>query len=82
MDRRPRPSLPPAPPNRLVKMSTVFGDAPWDAKQNILNPFKRGKIYEGKISQMNIPANAIQNSLNLFLLLPDVSKCRADQNAD
>lgn len=81
-DRKPRPSLPSAPPNRLVKMSTVFWGALWDAKQKILNPFRKGKIYEGTISHMNIPVNASQNSFNRLLLLPIASKCRAGQIAD
>ena len=46
----PSPSLPLAPPNKFVKISTVLGDACWDAKQKMLIPFNNGNMYAGKIS--------------------------------
>ena len=50
MLNKPRPSLPSVPPNRLVNMSTVLGDAFWLARQKKLIPFSNGKMYAGIIS--------------------------------
>ena len=50
MLKKPKPSLPSAPPNRLVNMSMILGDALWLARQKILIPFNKGKMYAGIIS--------------------------------
>lgn len=60
----PKPSLLSVPPNRLVNMSTVLGDACWLARQKILIPFNSGKMYAGIISYTNIPVNAVQKSFS------------------
>ena len=44
MLNKPKPSLLSAPPNRLVNISTVLGDAFWLARQKILIPFNNGKM--------------------------------------
>ena len=47
MLKKPNPSLPSVPPNRLVNMSTILGEAFWLARQKILIPFNNGKMYAG-----------------------------------
>ena len=64
--RKPRPSLPSVPPNRLVMTSCAALGACCVARQTTLIPLRRGKMYDGKISQTNIPANADQKSLRRF----------------
>jgi hypothetical protein len=44
MLKKPKPSLPSAPPNRLVNMSTVLGDAFWLARAQLSCPFKRSTV--------------------------------------
>lgn len=48
--KNPKPSLPSEPPKKFVNISTTFFEACCDAKQKTLNPFKSGKIYDGKTS--------------------------------
>ena len=42
--RKPNPSLPFVPPNRLVKILTILEEAFCDARQNTLIPLSNGKI--------------------------------------
>ena len=64
MLNKPKPSLELVPPNKLVNMSIVLGDAFWLARQKILIPFNNGKMYAGITSYTNIPENDIQKSLS------------------
>jgi len=42
--RKPKPSLPFVPPNKLVKTSTTLEEALCDARQNTLIPLSSGKM--------------------------------------
>lgn len=59
----PRPSFAFAPPNTFVKTSTRFWGACCEARQKMLNPLRRGNIYDGTTSKTNKPVKALQNSL-------------------